>query len=294
MSTILAEVYIRQAKPTKRREVCELTEASRTQVLDLLAQDPLRSVQLRGMIEDFGICHPAHRGRFFGYFEDRHLTAVALLGHAIVIYGDGVALDYFAEKAAEIRVKGHVIFGPRAQVEAFTERLSRCGREIELVREFHWMVCHRAAASLNQLQLRRANLDELDMVVDAQAEMLLEATGSDPRVTDPEGFRRRVADRIERGRVWVRIQDGKVVFKADLQSVTEEVVYLEGIWTHQDYRRRGIAKSCVTELTHRLLRRHMALCLVVEPDEEAAMEIYQHVGFKVAAEYRAHYLKPLP
>jgi predicted GNAT family acetyltransferase len=133
----------------------------------------------------------------------------------------------------------------------------------------------------------------LEVVATAQAEMAFEASGTDPRLSDPEGFRRRVAERIERGRIWVKIEEGKVVFKADLMSVTPEVVYLEGIWTHPDYRGRGIAKSCLTELVHRLLRQHLMVCLLVEPDEKAAIKVYEHVGFVHREEYQARFLKPL-
>ena len=44
-----------------------------------------------------------------------------------------------------------------------------------------------------------------------------------PRQSDPEGFRRRTAERIKRQRTWVKLQDGKVVFKVEIVSETEEV-----------------------------------------------------------------------
>jgi len=131
------------------------------------------------------------------------------------------------------------------------------------------------------------------VVADAQAEMSLEESGTDPRLTDLEGFRCRVAERIERKRTWVKLQDGQVVFKAELQSVTPEVVYLEGIWTHPDYRNRGIAESCLTELAHRLLRQHLVLCLAVEAHEQAALRVYKQVGFVYREDYQARYLTPL-
>jgi len=276
-----------------QREVRELIEEDRAQVLELLSEDPMRSVLLRGKIEDHGICDPAHRGRFFGYYEDNRLAGVALLGHHILIYAEDVALPYFAKTALEIQAKGHMILGPQTQVEAFWHHLSEYGRETKLVSQQLWYVCEQPQSSLQQMQLQRANLAELDVVADAHAEMAYEASGTDPRVSDPEGFRHRVAERIERKRVWVKIQDGKVIFKADLVSDTPEAVYLEGIWTHPDYRGRGIAKSCMTELVHRLLHQHQTVCLLVEPEEKAAIKVYEHVGFVFGEDYQARFLKPL-
>jgi len=293
MSTDLAIQMPIQREEARHREVRELSEIDRAQVLELLSEDPLRGVILRGMIEDHGISHSAHRGRFFGYYEDNRLAGLALLGHHILIYAEDVALPFFAQTAVEIQAKGHMILGPQPQVEAFWQLLSQYGRETKLVSQQLWYVCRQPQASLQQMQLQRANLAELDVVADAHAEMACESSGTDPRVSDPAGFRHRVAERIERKRVWVKIQDGKVVFKADLVSITAEAVYLEGVWTHPDYRGRGIAKSCMTELVHRLRREHQTVCLLVEPEEKAAIKVYEHVGFVHCEDYQARFLKPL-
>jgi uncharacterized protein len=129
------------------------------------------------------------------------------------------------------------------------------------------------------------------MVEEAHAQMFVEATGSDPRAKDAEGFSRRVRERIEKGRTWVKVEDGKVVFKAELQSITPEAIYLEGIWTAPESRGRGIAKACVVELTHRRLRKQQTICLVVEPEEKVAQHIYQQAGFDHCGDYQACYLK---
>ena len=276
-----------------QREVRELVEEDRAQVLALLSEDPMRTVLLRGMNEDHQIGDPAHRGRFFGYYEDDRLAGIALLGHHILIFAEDVALPFFAKTAFEIQAKGHLILGPQAQVEAFWQHLSEFGRETKMSTQQLWYECRQPKSSFQQMQLQRANFAELDVVAEAHAEMAYETTGTDPRVSDAAGFRHRVAERIERKRTWVKIEDGKVVFKAELARVTEETVYLEGVWTHPDYRGRGIAKSCMTELVHRLLRQHQAVCLLVEAEEQAAIKVYEHVGFVYSEDYQARFLKPL-
>ncbi len=293
LAALTSEPACQRPHDVCQREVRELVEEDRAQVLELLSEDPMRAILLRGSIEDHGLCDPAHRGRFFGYYEDDRLAGIALLGHHILIYAEDVALPYFAKAAVEAQAKGHLILGPQAQVEAFWQHLSEYGRETKMTSPQLWYVCRQPQATPQQMQLQRANFAELDVVAEAHGEMAYEASGTDPRVSDPAGFRHRVAERIERKRTWVKIEDGKVVFKAELARVTPETAYLEGVWTHPDYRGRGIAKSCMTELVHRLLRQHQTVCLLVEPEEKAAIKVYEHAGFVYSEDYQARFLKPL-
>jgi uncharacterized protein len=284
-------------KPLKAQTVRELLEADLRRALELLGEDPLHGVHLRSMLEDNGLVHPSNRGRFHGYFEDGQLVGIALLGHTIMIYArpeaEHEALAFFAQKANEVKAPGNVIFGPRQQVEIFWSYLADKGRVTKMVRDFGWYVCQKPRLAVESLQLRRANQDELAPIATAQAKMLEEATGTNPNDTDPEGFVQRVAERINRNRTWIRLENNEVIFKTELQSVTPEVVYIEGVWTREDQREQGVAKQCLTELAHRLLRQHKTLCLAVEPKEEAAIKLYEQVGFVCAEYYQARYLMPL-
>ena len=280
----------------RTRAVRELLAADVPQALSLLASNPLHSVHLRGMLLDNGLLHPTNRGRYYGYYENDQMVAVALLGHATMIYArpeaEAEAVQYFAQQVVEQNIACNVVFGPKSQVEAFGAHLAALGRDTKMVRDMQWYVCTKAKQPLTSLQLRRANLDELAPVAQAQAEMFQEATGADPRIADPEGFTRRVAERIERQRTWIKLEADEVLFKTELQCVTPEAVYLEGVWTREDQREKGVAKSCLNELIHRLLKQHRMLCLVVEHDEDAARKLYEQVGFQYAEEYQARYIEP--
>lgn len=269
--------------------VRELDELDYRQALDLLATHPLQGVHLESLINDHGLTSPALRGRFFGYFENGQLTGLALLGHQIMFCAPDAALPQLARTAAAAGLHTSVIFGPRPQVELFWEHYAEFGRALKMQRDFYWYVCEAPAQPLRQFQLIQATAEHLEMVMEAQASTFFEATGTDPRQTDPAGFRRRVLERIERGRTWIKLENDTVVFKAELQSVTPEAIYLEGIWTNPAYRQRGIARECVVELTHRRLRQQQVLCLAVEPDEAVAMRIYQYAGFRHETNYQARY-----
>lgn len=273
--------------------VRELSEGDYEQVIELLSGDPLRGVLLRGMIEQHGISSPAHRGLLYGYYEHHQLAGVALLGHHIIIYAEEGALPYFVQTAVETKAKGHLIIGPQAQVEAFWARISHHGRETKLATKQLWFVCQEPRLPLQRMQLQQANLAELEVIANAHAAMVKETSGVNPLESDPQGFRHRVAERIERKRVWIKLEDGKVVFKADLVCDTPGVVYLEGVWTHPEYRNRGIAKECLTELVHRFKKQGKQMCLLAEFGEKAAIRVYEQVGFVYREDYQARFLKPL-
>lgn len=281
--------------PTESTSIAvrELDELDYRAALALLVANPQQGVHLESLINDHGLTSPALRGRFFGYFENDQLTGIALIGHQIMFCAPDAAIPELARTAANSGLRNSVIFGPRQQIELFWGHFAALGRELKMQRDFYWYVCETPAQPIRQFELVLATAEHLEVVMEAQASGFFEATGTDPRQTDPEGFRSRVLKRIEQGRTWLKLENDTVVFKAELQSVTPDVIYLEGIWTHPEYQGRGIAKACVVELTHRRLRKQQVLCLAVEPDEQVAIQIYRHAGFRHQEDYQAIYPQPL-
>jgi predicted GNAT family acetyltransferase len=245
------------------------------------------------MIEEHGMCSTAHRGQFFGYFEGDSLQGVALIGHSIIIQGSDSSLLPFAQATIDANAQCLVMIGQDRLVEEFSAHLERLGRQTRLVRKHQWMVCERPLLSLKQLQLRRATMEELERVITVQAEFAFAESGINPRQADWQGFRSRVAERIKSGKVWVKIEDGQMVFKVDIISQSQAATYIEGVWTHPRYRGKGVATTCVSELIHRLFRRGSVVCLIVAQEEKNARMVYEKVGFEPSLEYQTRYFKPV-
>ena len=277
----------------KSRRVRELSEQDFTSAIELLEEAPMRAVHLRGLIDDYGICHPALRGRLFGYYEDDRLVNLALLGHHILIYKEREGLAAFAEKAAETGASGHLILGPTPQVEEFWSHLQRFGRQTRLLSSQLWYVYQKPRPTATAPHLTLATTERLNEITDLQARLVEEESGRDPRYLDLEGFRQRVKERIRRQRTWVKMSAGKIIFKAELVCETPAAVYLESIWTHPDFRNQGIATSCVGELVSRFSFKKKAICLLVAPEEVAALHVYRRVGFVHDDNYQARFLHPL-
>ena len=140
-------------------------------------------------------------------------------------------------------------------------------------------------------EMRRANLGDLDQIVPVQAAMAEFESGVNPIEVDPEGFRARCARRIEMGRVWVWEQDGKLVFKADIQADTPDVIYLEGIWVASAERGKGIGRKCLRQLCRDLLTRTKSVCLLVNEESERAHTFYRMCNFKMRGVYDSIFLR---
>jgi predicted GNAT family acetyltransferase len=110
-------------------------------------------------------------------------------------------------------------------------------------------------------------------------------------VVDPDGFRARCARRIEMGRVWMLEQDGDLVFKADIQADTPDVVYLEGVWVNPLKRSKGIGRKCLRQLCQELLTRTRSVCVLVNEDNERAHTFYRMCNFKMRGVYDSIFLE---
>lgn len=258
-----------------------------------LASRPIHTVALRGFISDNGLESPLNRGKFYGYRNALgQLEGVALIGHATLIEArTDRALEAFALKAQQ-STRTHMIMGEQERVSEFWSYYSEEGHELrracrELLFELHWPVEARQEVP----ELRLATLADLDLVKPLQARMAFEESGVNPMESDPIGFTMRCARRIEQGRTWMMIENGKLIFKADIISETPDVNYLEGIHVDPQERGQGLGLRCLSQLTRTLLKSKRSLCILVNEQNKAAHSFYQRAGFKFQCHYDTIYLQ---
>ncbi|HEX8649925.1 MAG TPA: GNAT family N-acetyltransferase [Pyrinomonadaceae bacterium] len=258
-----------------------------------LAARPIHTVTLRSFIRDNGLESPLNRGKFYGYRNaEGELEGVALIGHATLIEARTTrSLEAFARKAQQ-GTRAHMIMGEQERIEGFWNCYSDEGQKMrracrELLFELHWPV----EARNDVTGLRQATLADLDLVKPVQAQMAFEESGVNPMESDPIGFTMRCARRIEQGRTWVLVENGKLIFKAEVMSETPEVSYLEGIHVDEQERGQGLGLRCLSQLTRTLLRRTRSLCILVNEQNTAAHSFYRQAGFKFQCYYDTIYLQ---
>ena len=139
--------------------------------------------------------------------------------------------------------------------------------------------------------LRLATLADLELIAPVHAAMAEAESGVNPLNVDPIGFRKRCARRIEKGRVWVVVEAGQLVFKADIQAETPDVTYLEGIYVNPSKRGQGIGRACLAELSQKLLLRSKSICLLVNENNQKACAFYRLSNFKLRGRYFSTFLQ---
>ena len=272
--------------------VDRLLNGDEAEVLAFLAQRPIHTVAMMSLINDNGLESSLNRGTFYGCRDlNGRLEGVALVGHATLMETvSDRALAALAQVAQQC-ANTHLIMGEKERVADFWGHYAASGRAQRLTcREWLFELTWPIEAREPVQGLRLATPAELDLVMPVQAELAFAESGINPLQVDPQGFRKRCLRRIEQGRTWVVLEDGKLIFKADVISRTEQVNYLEGIWVREDRRGKNNGIRFMSALIRQLLEGTKSICLLVNETNKPAMNFYRRCGFHFRATYETIFL----
>lgn len=272
--------------------VAELSREHESEVLDFLGARPIHTVLMAGMVRDNGLVSPQNRGSFYAC-RDRQgqLEGVALVGHITVIEAQTEAsLSAFARLTRHC-LNTHLIRGERELINRFWEYYANAGQEPRRIsRELLYE--QRDPQPVEPIEgLRPATHGDLDQVLKINAALAFQEGGTSPFHRDPVGFRHRTARRIEEGRVWAWVRDGRLIFKADIIAETPEVVYLEGVHVDPEERLKGYGRRCMAQLARILLERRKSICLTVNEQNKRALAFYAKAGYQLHSHYETIYLR---
>jgi uncharacterized protein len=292
MTEVMADTpYLPEADVTVN--VFELKEDDRNEVLAFLAERPVHTVCLAGLIRDNGFLSPHNRGTFYGCRNSEgRLEGIALIGHAILLDARTERANQEFGLLAQTFQRTHIVLGEKDKIEAFWNYYADAGQEMRLAcRELLFEV-RRAMQIREEIdRLRPATIDDLDKIAPIQAAMAEEESGTNPLDIDSEGFRARCLRRIEMGRVWVLEENGQLMFKADIQADTPDVIYLEGVWVNPADRSRSLGRKCLRQLCYQLLTRTKIVCVLVNEDNKRAHTFYRMCNFKMRGVYDSIFLE---
>lgn len=273
--------------------VAELRDEDEAEVQGFLAARPLHTVTLSSMVRDNGLVNPLNRGTFYGCRNaEGHLEGVALIGHAMLFEArTAAALKAFA-RVAQSSFKTHMILAEQDRIKDFWASYAESGQTLRLAcRELMFVTRGPVAVHEEARELRVATLADLELIVPVHAQMAYEESGVNPLAVDAEGFRKRCARRIEQGRVWVWVSEGRLIFKADVVAETSDCIYLEGIYINEEERGRGYGAQCLSQLSKILLTRAASICLLVNDKNERARRLYLGTGYKQHSVYETLFLR---
>lgn len=281
-----ARVLLREKIKARRLVVGE-----EPQVIEFLNLQPLKNVQMVGLLRDHGLESPYSRGTFYGCFSGGCLVGVALIGHHVLLSGSQQAITIFARIARLVHKQEiYLVLGEEDVVRNFHGIMSQslshpnaCQSQSQLL-----FVLTGVVGAVEEIKgLRLAEAQEADEVAQLHAAACLEQLGVDPSLDDPLGFRQRVRARIEMGRTWIlRDRHQQIIFKTEIANKTDQIAYLEAVWTKPEVRSNGIGHQALRDLCQRLLKQHQVVSLFVDAEEHRRISFYRSIGFEMLAPYR--------
>lgn len=263
-------------------KACELTSCNTQEVLDFLSVRPVHTVVMTSFINDNGLENPLNRGTFYGYKNaEGTLEGVALIGHTTLVEARSEdALKALAHAASASEVPLHLIMSDGANAESFWKYLGNGARPRLVCEELLFEISFPFLVQKCDREIRTAHIEELPEVAEAQAAIAFMECGVDPMTRDREGFLKRVARRIEQGRIFVVFENGEMIFKADIIAETSDVIYLEGIYVAPSHRGQGIGSACLAGLSLELLNRVQHISLLSNVTFTDAHRSYLKAGYK--------------
>lgn len=134
--------------------------------------------------------------------------------------------------------------------------------------------------------VRRVRPDELEIYLPAAISMFIEEVGIDPRVNDGgRGYRHRVSSLIAGGRAWARIEDGQVLFKAEVGSMSSRCGQIQGVWVDPAHRGRGLGATGTAAVAQSIMASGRIASLYVNSFNTVARSTYSRVGFRQVATF---------
>jgi uncharacterized protein len=261
----------------------------------LLSTNPIENVFVAARVRTAGLDQSGLGCPLWGYERDGALRALFHAGSNLVpVHADSDAIEAWARVAGRHRACASII-GPSETALALWRRLGELwGSDWSDVRNVRprqpvMAIDHDPEIAVNP-GVRRIGLEHWDPYYEAAVKMYTEEVGVSPLQGNPAGYRFYVRQLITSGRAFGLVHRGKVIFKADLGSVSGKVCQVQGVWLEPSLRGRGLAAPAMAAAVR--LARSVApiVSLYVNDFNLAARATYSRVGFRDVGEFATvHY-----
>ena len=272
-----------------QRALRVLGPADLDEVTALLARDPVVNV-----VADFRARTTRMEprwlgGEMWGYYEDDALVSVChSAANLIPAMATPDALERFAARALRRGPTCAAIVGKADDVAAIWSVLEPEWPEPRDVRpdQPHLEI---ASAPLVEPdpRVRRSTLAELDVLYPACVAMHTEEVGVSPESHGAGPvFHAGVTQLVSTGRSYSRIEDGRVVFKAELAAVTPHACQVQGVYVDPELRGTGIGTAGMAAVVQHALREVApVVSLYANAYNTGALKVYERVGFRETARF---------
>jgi uncharacterized protein len=265
----------------------------------LLDADPVTHCFVASRVDDI-LDTPSRRGThdlvrhrlsadFWAVERDGRLVSALHIGANVVpIATDDGARRALAERMRRVGRRGSSLVGPAEEVLDLWRRVDGAwGRAREIRPRQPLLVLDGAPRVPADPHVRAVREDEIDLLLPACIAMFTEEVGVSP-VAGGAGaaYRARIAELVRAGRALAKIEDGRVVFKAEIGATTPQACQVQGVWVVPALRGQGRSEPGMAAVAE-IARRNFApmVSLYVNDFNATARRCYDAVGFRSAGEF---------
>jgi uncharacterized protein len=261
----------------------------------VLSINPIENVMVAARVRAAGLEQSSLGCPIWGFERDGVLRALCHVGSNMVpVNADADAVAAWVEFAGPRRPCASII-GPSTVALGMWRQLSdRWGpawRDVRNVRPHQPVL---AISKDPQVApnpgVRKVTLEHWDAYYEAAVRMYTEEVGVSPVQGNPAGYRFYIRQLISSGRAFGLFDGNRVLFKADLGSVSGSVCQVQGVWLEPELRGRGLAAAATAAVVQLARKVVPTVSLYVNDYNLPARATYARVGFSEVGEFATiHY-----
>lgn len=261
-----------------------LGDADMPAVRDVLRTSPVADVFVASRIDAGGL-EPWRLGaEMWGHEVDGHLISVCYAGANLWPVNAGAeSARHYADRARRQGRRCASIVGAADGVLGMWRHLEPAWGPARDVRPDQPLLAIDEPPEVEpDPGVRLVRPDELDVVLPACVAMFTEEIGVRPDNGDGgAAYRARVGELIAAGRSFARIENGRVLFKAEIGAATSTACQVQGVWVDPSLRGGGLG-TAGTAAVVALARRYVSpvVSLYVNNFNGPARRAYEKVGFR--------------
>jgi len=269
-------------------ELKVLTSRHLPELMALIDRDPVAHCFVASRLAD-PMDPWALGGLIWGWFESGRLRSALYTGaNLIPIETTPLSRSAFADNARRRGRRCSSLVGPADEVLDLWRLLAPAWGPARDVRTTqHLMTISTPPTHPPHPGLRALRIDELDLLMPAAVAMFTEEVGMSP-VAQGGGpaYRARLAEIVRSGRALGVVEEGQLVFKAEIGSATPQVCQVQGVWVDPALRGRGLgAAGMAAVVNHAQAHISPVVSLYVNNYNHAAVGAYLQVGFGIVGKF---------
>jgi predicted GNAT family acetyltransferase len=259
------------------------------QALRVLDRDPVAHCFVSSRVHVSGLDPWRLGGEVWGWSEDGDLTSLLYLGANLVpVETTPEARAAFVDRCRRIGRRCSSIVGQAHEVAALWPQLADSWGPARDIRAHQPLLVIESDSQVPvDPGVRRVRDDEVELLLPACVSMFTEEVGVSPLAGGgAEAYRARIAELVRHGRAYARIDDGQVVFKAEIGAVSDKACQVQGVWVAPQMRGRGLAAPGMAAVVALSRREHSpVVSLYVNDFNTVARRAYETAGFRTVGDF---------